>query len=199
MTTFAALIAAAAALGCGSSTEPRTTERPANELNVLARVSAPALVSNTVSFYAKKGENREAVLVYSGSSSGGGGAEFMRLKIDAKSLDRRPDGSAFAVGDSVLITATAVPGKVEVDFQPSGLRFSPANPAELKLRFAEAGDDINGDGKHDATDDALKLTLAMWAQESAGLPWLKLVTDLRLDTGDASAKLLGFTTYAIAY
>jgi hypothetical protein len=198
--TLAAFAATAAALACGSSTEPRATEiRPSNDLNIVTRVSAPALVSNSVSFWAKKGQNREAVLVYANSSSGGGGAEFMHLKIDAKSLDRAPNGTAYADGDSVLITATAVPGKVEVDFQPSGLRFSAANPAELRLRFAEADADINHDGRQDATDDALRLTLALWAQETANAPWTKLVTDLRIDTGDANAKLLGFTTYALAY
>jgi len=196
ITTLAALAAAA----CGGSTEPRSTdERPSGDLTVVTRVNAPALVSSSVSFWAKKGENREAVLVYANSASGGGGAEFMRLRIDAKSLDRRPDGSAIAVGDSVLITATAVPGRVQVELQPSGLRFSAADPAEIKLRFAESNDDINGDGRHDATDDALKLTLAVWAQESAGLPWTKLVTDLRLDVDEAHAKLLGFTSYAVAY
>ncbi len=200
-TTLLALAATAAALACGgSSTEPDpVVQRPAAELNVVTRASAPPLVSNTASFYAKKGDNREVALVYANSSSGGGGAEFLRFKVSAKSLDRRPDGTAFANGDSVLITVTAVPGRVQVDFQPSGLRFSSSDPAELKLRFAEADRDVNRDGKVDGADDALRQMFALWAQESAGQPWAKLVTDLRLDVGDASAKLLGFTTYAVAY
>jgi hypothetical protein len=197
ITTLAALAAAAA---CGGSTEPRTTEqRPSSDLNVVTRVSAPPLVSNTVSFWAKRGEDRQVTLRYANSPSGGGGADFMRLRVRPGSLLRRPDGTAFAVGDSILITATAVPGKVQVDLQPSGLRFSASEPAELKLRFAESDDDVNHDGRVDATDTALELTFAIWAQESAGLPWAKLITRLRIEVGEAEADLLGFTTYAIAY
>ena len=200
ISALAAVAATAAALACGSSTEPRATDtRPAGDLNVVTRVQAPALVSNTVSFYAKKGTDVSVTLKYAGSTSGGGGADFMRLRIRANSLERRPNGASFATGDSILITATAVPGKVEVDLQPSGLRFAASDPAELKLRFAEADADVNHDGVVDATDSALRATFAIWAQETANLPWAKLVTDLHLDIGEADAKLLGFTSYAVAY
>ena len=86
-----------------------------------------------------------------------------------------------------------------MDFQPSGLRFSSSDPAELKIRWAEADDDINHDGKVDGADDALRDDLAIWRREAANDPWAKLATILKLDVEEAEAKLTGFSGYAVAY
>jgi hypothetical protein len=198
----AALLALAAAVGvaaCGNDpVQPET--RPAADLNILRRsASAPPLVSNTASFWAVKGQDRELRMVYAQTGQSGSGAEFLRLRVNRVTLLSRPDGSLITDGDSVLITVTADPVLMSVDFQPSGLRFSTTEPAELRIRWAEADDDINHDGKVDGTDAALKDKLAIWRHESANDPWDKLATILKLDVEEAEAKLTGFSGYAVAY
>jgi hypothetical protein len=199
-----ALLAAAAlfgAAGCSSDDATGPTTKPTADLHIVRRAdAAPPLLTTTASFYAKKGEDRELRLFYAPAAGSGGsvGAEFLRLRVRANSLDRRPDGSAIAVGDSVLITVTADPTLMTVDFQPTGLRFSAAEPAELKLRFAECDGDYDGDGDVDATDAVLKTQIAIWSQEAPTEPWTKQSTAL-LATLDATTTLAGFTGYAIAY
>lgn len=199
----AALLALAAVVagveGCGNDPVQPVT-RPAGDLNILRRsAAAPPLVSNTASFWAVKGQDRELRMFYASTGQSGSGAEFLRLRVNASTLLSRPDGSAVAQGDSVLITVSADPALMAVDFQPSGLRFSSSEPAELKIRWAEADDDLNHDGKVDGTDAALKDKLAIWRHESANDPWDRLATILKLDVEEAEAKLTGFSGYAVAY
>ena len=200
------LLAFAATLGgvaaCGDSgSEPPPVTKPAADLRIVRRSAAsPPLVANTASFWAVKGEKRELRMFYQrANGSGGNGAEFLRLRIDRNTLARRPDGSTIATGDSVLITVTADPNLLSVDFQPTGLRFSAIAPAELKLRWAEGDDDLNDDKKVDDTDDSIRRQLAIWTHEALDDPWLKLATALQLDVEEAEAKLSGFSGFAVAY
>ena len=125
---------------------------------------------------------------------------FMRFKVSASSLDRRPDGSVIQMGDSVLITIrVADPSRLILDFQPSGLRFSAAQPADLKLVFRESNHDFDGDGDEDADDDRAKASLRIWKQEAPGLPWMRLTSTTEFSLEELEADLLGFTGYAIAY
>ena len=195
---LAAVVAAVAA--CGTDPVQPIETRPAGSLDILRRAAtAPPLVSDQATFGAVKGQDRELRLYYQDTGAPGSGAEFLRLRVNAGTLDRRPDGSAIAQGDSVLITVTADPALMSVDFQPTGLRFSSSQPAELRIRWAEADDDVNVDGKVDATDDALRAKLAIWRQEGAKDPWGKLATILKLDVEEAEATLTGFSGYAVAY
>ena len=199
--TLAAAVAVAAVVAaCGDDPVAPTETRPAGELNILRRsAAAPPLVSNSGTLWAVKGQDRELRMFYANTGASGSGAEFLRLRVNANTLLSRPDGSAVAQGDSVLITVTADPTLMSVDFQPSGLRFSTSEPAELKIRWAEAGDDLNQDGKVDASDDAIRAKLAIWRREAANDPWAKLATILKLDVEEAEAKLTGFSGYAVAY
>ena len=199
LSLLAAVATVAGAVACGNDpVQPET--RPANNLNILRRsAAAPPLVSNQATLWAVRGEDRELRMFYANTGQSGGGAEFLRLRVDRNTLLSRPDGSLVAVGDSVLITVTADPVLMSVDFQPTGLRFSSSDPAELKIRWAEADDDINRDGKVDASDDALRDNLAIWRREGANDPWAKLATSLKLDVEEAEAKLIGFSGYAVAY
>src|SRR5687767_14181513 len=110
------------------------------ELNFLRpALSAPSVANPVVSFYAKKGQDVEAIMWYRKRPDRPDSTEFIRFRLADNSLLTRPDGSAIAAGDSILITITLVdPQRLIIDMQPSGLRFSPVKPAELKISFAEA-------------------------------------------------------------
>ena len=192
-----------AVAGCQSS---RTTSsdgdiRPAEALHFLRPAAdAPALANPSINFWAKRGEDREAFMYYQSRPGRSDSSVFMKFKVSASSLDRRPDGTAILPGDSVLITIRVTdPARLILDFQPSGLRFSTANPADLKLRFNESSHDFDGDGDEDADDIRAKTALRIWKQEAPGLPWVRLagVTEFTLE--ELEADILGFTGYAIAY
>ena len=193
----------AALAGCGSDgpTAADSDVRPAEQLHFLRPAAdAPPLANPVVSFYAKRGEDREAFIYYRPRPGRTDSTEFVRFKVPGGSLDRRPDGTAFVLGDSILITVrVSDPARLILDFQPSGLRFSANDPAPLKIRFNEASDDIDGDGDVDADDDLRKTELSIWKQEAAGLPWYRLTSVLDFSTDQVEAKLLGFTGYAISY
>ena len=124
----------------------------------------------------------------------------MRLRVDAGSLYTRPDGTLFQVGDSVLITVTVVdPQQIYFDFQPSGLTFSSAVPAQLKIEYAETGGDLDDDGDVDTDDTAIEQVIDMWRQEQAGQDFVKLGAVKIEELDEIEAHILGFTRYAIAY
>ena len=196
------LAVSAGLLACGTDgTGPGDGVKTDAELTVLrTAVSAPPLVATTASFYALKGENREVRLYYRPASGSLDSTEFLRFKVPDESLDRRPDGSVIANGDSVLITVTVLDAaKLIVDFQPAGLRFAATKPAELKLSFAEADDDINDDGDVNGEDDVAKAQLAIWRRETIADPWVRLSSVLSVTTDEVEADITGFTNYAIAY
>jgi hypothetical protein len=197
-----ALTVALAALagGCSDSNGPDDTTRPPSELNIL-RVddTSPPLFNPEASFWAVRGEDRE-VRIFFQDDVGGAGEEYLRLRIDAPSLLAYPDGTLFGVDDSVLVTVRVVdPAQLLFELEPSGLRFSPLDPAELKIHYDHADDDLDDDGDVDAEDDALELTLAIWRQESPGDPFVKLGSLLVDDLEEIEAELEGFSRYALAY
>ncbi len=194
---LAALAPAAMLLACDGSTDPNVSFTP-NFLQ--AAVDAPPIANPVISFWAKKGTKYEEFIFYQKRPDRADSTDLVRFRLDENSLATRPDGSPIAVGDSVLITITVVDAqRMILDFQPSGLRFSAADPAELKLSFAEADDDLNDDGKVDAADSSLESQLAIWKRESASSPWVKLASIVELEADEIEALLSGFTGYAIAY
>lgn len=200
--TLFTLAVATGLLACGNDgTGPGDDVKTDAELTVLrTAASAPPLVATTASFYALKGENREVRLYYRPAPGSLDSTEFLRFKVPDESLDRRPDGSVIANGDSVLITVTVLDAaKLIVDFQPAGLRFAASKPAELKLSFAEADGDLDDDGDIDGDDVAAESRLAIWRRETIADPWVRLSSVLSVSRDEVEATITGFTNYAIAY
>jgi hypothetical protein len=201
-TVAAGVLLTAITAGCNDSTEPTNAPpvRSPSELTILRlAATAPPLFNNQVSFYAKKGDGREA-RIYFQDAVGGQGEEYLRLKVDGASLLTRPDGTPFAPGDSILITVTVVDvQQIVFALQPSGLRFDPAKPAELEIEYDEAGDDLNQDGVVDSEDDTIESTMAIWRQETPGGVFEQLGSITFEDLREVDVELTGFTRYAIAY
>lgn len=204
MRSLRSLILLAAALlagttACSDSTTPTDTTRPPADLNVVRLAAgSPSLLNAEDSFYAKKGEDREVRIFF--QDAGGQGEEFLRLRIRPDALLARPDGTPFLAGDSVLITVRVVdPTNILFELEPSGLTFSPAEPAELKIHYNHANHDFNDDGSIDVTDTQIKSRLAIWRQESLTDPFVRLSSVNAEDLEEINADILGFSRYAIAY
>jgi len=151
----------------------------------------------TGSFWAVKGENRELRLHFR-TATGQEGDRFLEFKVSDDALLARPDGTPFAEGDSILITVTVdAQARFVFDFQPSGLRFDPNEPAELRIEFARSRRDLNGDGVIDERDSLLRQALSIWKQERGTSPWIRLQS-LRIDPDRIRADVIGFTGFALA-
>lgn len=190
----AVLVALLAVAACGGdSTGPGTDIKSTSDLHFLRlSASAPQLQSTVVSFYAKKGEDREIRVRFTN------GEDYLRFRVFANSLSLRLDGTPFAAGDSVLITITITdPTKLAADFQPAGLKF--ATPARLQFEFGEADKDLNGDGAVNTIDAALIPQISTWRQETPGGTWLKVNSTLEIEINEVQADISGFSGYALAY
>ena len=199
----AVALAVALAIGCSSdTTSPNApgSERPPADLSVVHLSStAPPLEESTVSFWAVKGVSAEQKLYFQ-DSQGQRGDEYMSLKLEDQSLSLRPDGSAIAEGDSVLITITVEdPALLLFSLEPTGLKFNTTAPAELKIRYSNADDDLNEDGSVDEEDEHIETILGIWRQEHPGDPFVRLGSVKVEDQQELEAKLTGFSRYAIAY
>ena len=199
-----AALLATALVACSSdsftpSADDGPTEKSESLLSVIA-VSPTALPEATiVSFYAVKGQSSEQRL-YTVKPDGSRDDEYLRFTLDGKSLLARPDGTPFINGDSVLITISVVDqSRMMFQFEPSGLKFSPGNPAELRISYAAAGGDLDNDGDHDSADDSLETRLAIWRQETPGTPFQRLSSLISTSDHDVRANLTGFSRYAVSY
>jgi hypothetical protein len=193
--------AVAAQVGCSDSTsQSGDPSRPPSELN-LVRLdrSSPPILNPEQSFYAVQGEDRELRIFFQ-DQGGGEGEEFLRLRIRSRSLQARPDGSPILPGDSVLITVRIEdPANILFQMEPSGLAFDPGEPAELKIHYDHADHDFNQDGSIDVFDAEIRNRLAIWRQESAGDPFVKLGSVNVENQEEINAEILGFSRYAISY
>ncbi|HEY7407069.1 MAG TPA: hypothetical protein VH638_02300 [Gemmatimonadaceae bacterium] len=189
----------AAAVSCGESTGPQGKQT--EELRFLRLApDAPPLVSQTAAFYARVGEDRELRMYFRPRPLENDSTEFLRFRVDAGALFRRPDGSAFAAGDSILITITMFDlSRLILDFQPSGLRFNPQRPAQLKIRYEEADHDFDDDGDEDDRDLQLEGAFNIWMRENVTQPWFPLGSIRHLELDEVEADILGFTNHALAY
>jgi hypothetical protein len=120
--------------------------------------------------------------------------------VDAGALSRRPDGSSFAVNDSILITITMTDlSRLIFDFQPSGLRFNSQRPAQLKIHYENADHDFDEDGDEDDRDLLLEGAFNIWRRENATQPWFPLGSIRHLEIDEVEADIFGFTNHALAY
>jgi hypothetical protein len=198
---FALAALVASSVSCSDSNGPAggDTKDPTELTIVRLSATSPLLFNPVDSFYAKKGEDRE-VRIFFVDDQGRAGEEYLRLRVDAPSLFARPDGTLFQEGDSILIHVAVVdPAQFLFELQPSGLRFSSADPAELKIHYDHANDDFNEDGRVDTEDDSIETTLGIWRQEKLGDPFVRLGSAVFKDLKEIDADLTGFSRYALAY
>ncbi|HEX5387164.1 MAG TPA: hypothetical protein VFW66_10715 [Gemmatimonadales bacterium] len=198
---FASLLAAAAVAACSDSTAP-PTPRPQNELRIVTLApDAPPLLANSVTFNACKGTNAEGRLFFAGIG-GTEGEEFARLKLDNETLLARPDGTPIADGECVAVTmglADPLSKQLLLQLEPSGLKFDPAHPAELRLDYGEADLDLNDDGNVNASDAQIEQQLSIWRQETPGDPFVQLPTTRSVSGRTGTSLITGFTRYAYAF
>jgi hypothetical protein len=177
---------------CSDGTGPGDGPVPDSELTFLRFDSANAVTVRQASFWAKRGEGRRLRMFYTN------GAEFLDFEVRDNALLRRPDGTPFLPGDSILITVTLdASDRYIIHFEPSGLVFNPLDPAHLEINYLAADRDIDDDGDEDDHDRLLETQLRIWQQERLGLPWIPLST-LRIDDDDLEANVLSFTGFAMA-
>lgn len=200
----------AAALACsagsdgngGSGPLPNDSTAPGTSLRFLRPASAaPALGERTVSFWAVAGVRREVRLMYQRASGQVDSVEFVRFRVDDKTLTQDSAGNKLATGDSVLITLTVSDTlRLITDFQPAGLVFNPKKPARLWIKFGEADPDLDHDGSVTAADTTLLLGLTIWKQEHpSDTSWTLLPSLVDTLTQEVEADVPGFTRYAVAY
>jgi hypothetical protein len=184
-----AIIVGLALAACVSSTgsEPEFVDE--SQLEFVPRsLAAPPVETMDTSFWAVKGQDRRLEIRYQGQGGPGTGKKFLRLDVEEQTLLRRPDGTMFAEGDSIEIHVTVDPVLFLVNFEPSGLRFNPDEPAKLEIDYDEAEEDfLVREGEFD-----------MWRQERSGDPWERLGSFQVEELDEIEALLLGFTRYALA-
>ena len=206
-TLATALLAGAGA--CADSTGGGGGGTPPGDLNFLRLTdTAPPLCADSTGGWVKRdpaGQSIEFALVFPESGipadcNGGSTEDFLRLKIEKDAIQRRPDGTLIGNGDSVFVWVKWVGNdSLLFDLQPSGLVFDPAKPADLKIEYGEAGEDLNDDGAIDVEDDEAETKLDMWRQEHPGDDFVRVGIAKLEDENEIEAKLNGLSRYAIAY
>ena len=202
---FSTVLVAAACESVGTPVDPIVnppTGTPETSLQFLRSATGTSLSKDSVSFWAVKGQDREVAMYYRPNPGRTDSVRFLRFRVRNESLLKRPDGTAFANGDSVRITIRIKDfSKLVTEFAPSGLTFSDLRPAELRLDFRNCDQDFNRDGAVNATDTSLIPTFAIWKQEAVGQPWFKLTSAVEIDANlsEVKADVLSFTNHAIAY
>ena len=160
-----------ASLACSDSGGPDDdgTTKPPSDLTILRLSEAsPPLFNPVESFYAVRGENREVRIFFQDEDDPNeAGDEYLRLRVDNDALLAYPDGTFVRGGRLGPHHGPVVdPDRLLFEFEPAGLTFSPERPAELKIHYDKADDDLDEDGDVDLEDETLELTLAIWRQES---------------------------------
>lgn len=162
--------------------------------------SAPPLADRRVSLWAVRGLRREIRLMYRPGHGKTDSVEFARLRVDDRSLVTDASGQPVAMGDSVRITLSVSDTlRLIAEFQPAGLRFNPARPARLWLKYGEADPDFNRDGTVNAADTTLLLGMSIWRQESGDTAWTWLPSTISTGSQEVEADLPGFTRFAVSY
>lgn len=180
---------------------PSSAEADESELQFLSPAAdAPELAQSSVSFYAVRGQDREASIWYHARPGASDSTRFLHFEVGEDALLRRPGGAPIAEGDSILITLTVTdPSRLLVDFQPTGLRFSREDPAELTFGYGEADPDYDDDGDVDDDDAETPSAFDIWRQEGAGDPFILVPSEVDEDDREVEAEIDGFTRYAVCY
>lgn len=188
------------AVACGDPAGPPTIV-PTGQLHFVVQDStAPSLLNDSATFYAKVGEDRRVELFYQGMNPGDTGEAFLRFEVHAASLLKHPDGSAFVPGDSILITVKAGdPSKFDFTFSPTGLQFNPADPAQLHIEYNHSNHDFNEDGREDSADTVAESKLSIWRNEPPDTLWTNIGSLKIQEFDEIEAAILSFSHYAVAW
>ena len=194
-------------VGCGGAGDPidpsaNLPTRPESQLVFLRFQNGVTLSSDSVRFWAVRGKGREVSMYFRPEAGKTDSVRFLRFKLADNSLLRRPDGRAFVFGDSILITIRMRDiTRAITEFSPSGLVFNPEKPAELRLDFEKANEDYDRDGDTDQADSLRVNSFAIWKQEFAGQPWVRLSSRVEISGSlrEIEAEILSFTNHAIAF
>ena len=161
---------------------------------------APPLVASRDSFWAKVGDGRELRLFYQGATPTDSGGEFLRFEVADDGLLRKPDGTAFQPGDSILITVTVVDAsRFLFDFEPAGLVFDASHPARLRVRYYNCERDFNGDGVVDSTDASIEGEIDLWYRATPGALWVRTGGVKFEDLDEIDVNVRTFSQYALAW
>jgi hypothetical protein len=192
------------AAACTDGTNPNGGgPRPADSLTILTLAQGhPPLTTQSISFWAKFDQDTEAEIGFQVTPTET--ESYLRLRVDKLSLFKYPDGTLFGPGDSVLITINVIDqDSLYFEFLPSGLRFSPVRPAELRIEYNHAGEtiegDFNGDGLVNGADDQIETELDLWVQETPGGVFTGLDAILEFEFDEVEADIFGFSRFALAY
>jgi hypothetical protein len=174
---------------CSDSSGPVESRPPADLTILRLSPTAPPLLETSTTFTACGGQGAEGRLFFN-DGNGGEGEEFARLTLDNNTLLAKPDGTPFAPGECIQITmALDDPAQVLVRLEPSGLRFNPAKPAQLKIEYDQA----------EGVDSTIEAQIAIWRQEAPGDPFVRIGSAVIENLKEVQANLLGFSRYALAY
>ncbi len=161
--------------------------------------TAPRLETYQVSFWAKRGTQTTVFVNYRRRPGQWLPDPFLRFKIPINGLVAGAGGVPLGRGDSVWMTLTIDTVLFNVDFQPSGVLFSSASPAQLAIWYQDASPDLNGDGIVDSTDQALKDQLAIWYRSSKATAWRQVWSNNNTSDEVVTAALYHFSQYAVAW
>ena len=193
------LLAAVVVVACTENAGPGGVVD--NNLSIVRQdPTAPPLVTVRDSFWAKAGDGRELRMFYQGTQAGDTGEEFLRFEVPGSGLYRRPDGSAFQPGDSILITVIVLnPTQFLFEFEPAGLVFNPQNPAQLRVRYAHGDKDYDDDGDEDAADEEIETELDLWYRQNASALWFRVGSVQFEESDEIDALIRTFSQYAVAW
>lgn len=185
-----AALALVLAAGCELTTDPGEQGVPEDQL-VFLRFAAGALPATLdTSFWAVAGEDRRLVLRHPPEGDEEEGEEFLEFRVRSDALWQRPDGTAFAEGDSIRIDVTLdEASRFLFRFEPSGLRFRPDRPAELRIRYLRVEGEL---------DDDFEDRMRLWRQDAPGELWFPAGTVRFKDLKEIRGEVVHFTGFAIA-
>ena len=172
---------------------------------VLASPSAgpPLLSSYEVGFWAVKGQTRSIRINWLDVSRSGEflsitSQPYLSFSVPPEGLSQGPDGRVYAYGDSVRITVTIDTSAMIAHFEPSGLTFDGAHPAQLQYWYTAAGGDFDGNGLVDKEDAHIEASLLdLWTTQSTG--WIPLKAEQSLSEDWLRAHVEHFSGFAVAY
>jgi hypothetical protein len=184
-------------LACTDNTGPGGV--PSTDLHIVQQDTLAAPLDSTVArFWAKVGDGRDVRIAYQPPLDTA--EDFLRFEVPADGLLRKPDGSPFQAGDSILITVTVVdPARFQFRFEPAGLQFHPDHPARLKVYYYHANHDFDGDGDTDSADTAIEHRLDLWRREDPTANWFRIGSVKFEESDEIDANILSFSEYALAW